>query len=416
MKLAEFFVDLLVNTDNKALQDFSKSTQDVALGLGKITAVASAAIWAVDKFVDGTIRGVVSLSNFNKQTGMFIENLQEWQVAGQLSDISLSAEQVTSSIMSMQDNLTQIRLGGGNVAPYQLLGVNVAGKNAIQVLEDLRGAIKGLDNSTAVNLIKQTGLSPNFINVLRLSREEFNKLTKENFLNPKQRETILELGTAITHLKIRMSLFKDQVVVKLAPLLFKLIDAFYNVSDAIKVMFDSVSNSSTALKVIIPIIALLISVLAPFAVKVIAVALVIEDLFTLIMGGESVIGKLAKAFVDIGNIMQNNFVETIEQAVEWWGVLVSWIDKALIKINEFADILKGGFFDRLDKLKELAQDPMGTARDIGKSIMGSVSNSFSNIFNINSDADAEAIANNVIEKQQHQLNYSYDDFNRGFVR
>jgi hypothetical protein len=42
------------------------------------------------------------LENINQQTGLSIDLLQKWQKAGQLSNLAVSADQISGSIVALQ--------------------------------------------------------------------------------------------------------------------------------------------------------------------------------------------------------------------------------------------------------------------------------------------------------------------------
>jgi len=226
MNIGELFVKLGFDADEQAVKSFEKSIGDLTASLGVIVTTTTAALVALDKFTDGTLRSVAAIRSMSMQSGISMQDLKRWGLAANMSDVTLSAESAMQSIQALQNNLTQIRLGSGNVAPFQMLGIDTTGKNAIQVLNDMRGAIKGLNNSTATNLISQTGLSPQFISLLRLGSDEYSKLNKQLLLSGEQNVKVMQVANAFNTLKINLQLLTDQAVAKMTPELNKLIDSF----------------------------------------------------------------------------------------------------------------------------------------------------------------------------------------------
>ena len=405
MNIAEFFVKLGVNADTNKLKAFSNSVQAIPSKLLTLkNAFSAAVIYGVDRFVDSTVRGTVALQNFNNQTDLSIRKLQQWQVAGELSDISLSAEQVTASIQNLQKNLTNIRLGGGNIRPFQLLGIDVQGKNAFQVLEQVREAIKGLDSATAVNLIEQLGLSSNFINVLRISRKEFEALGKGQFLSVKQRDTVLKLGTAITKLKIEFKLLKDRVVADFEPLWSALLQIITKLSSAFSRLIAFISKSEPAMKTLLAVIAVLTIAFAPLASAIIGVILLIEDFFTYMEGGDSWIGDMIESISEFAKALYDDFIKPLEDALDAYLKFTGAIEEGII--DTFKDI--GAFFGfgGDDATKKLA--PTGA----GSTSNNSTAN-FNNTYNIQSNGEGQDVADAIVNTQQSQLNYAYQDFNNG---
>jgi hypothetical protein len=227
MKIAELFIALGLQVDDKKIEQASNTFKALRTNLLQVTLAFSGAILGLERFTAKTIDSVVSINNLSNQTGLAIDKLQKWTQAGQLLDLSLSPEQIAQGIGNLQNQLSEIRLGGGNIKPFQMLGIDIQGQDAFGVLEQVRARIKGLDSGTATNLITQLGLTPNFINLLRASRKEFEALSGNIFLSRNQQRDIMALGLSFTQLKLRMSALKDQAVAKIAPDLERLIKTFF---------------------------------------------------------------------------------------------------------------------------------------------------------------------------------------------
>jgi hypothetical protein len=227
MKLADFFIALGIEMDESKLKRIDKSIKDFRNNIRDTAIAFTAAGYALDRFVGGATQGVAALKNFNQQTGLSVEKLQEWQQAAKLSNLTIEAQTVAASIQSLQRNIAEIGLGRGNASPFTILGIDVSGKDAFQVLEDVRNKIKGIDNATASVLLSDLGLDPAMLSVLRLTNEEFEKLTHNTFLSAKGREAVNSAGVAIEKLKMRFIALRDQAVARLAPQLIKLVNDFF---------------------------------------------------------------------------------------------------------------------------------------------------------------------------------------------
>ena len=399
MKLAEFFVSLVVDSDQKSLDDFNNGVSELDKGLKQLKLLATA--FALTKFTQATVDASVAMQNFRNQTGLFVGDLQKWQVAGELSDISLSAEAVAGSIASLQSNLTQIRLGGGNVSPFQLLGVDVAGKDAFQVLKDLKESIKGLDNSTATNLIQQTGLSPQFINVLRLTNEEFAKLTENrSFLSAEKQKLVVEMGTAFADLKLRLVALKDQIVAGIAPALRDFINLMGGIVQRITSIIQMIPNVTGGMESLSLVSRRLMILLTPIRAVFLAIFLLIDDFVTFLQGGDSGIGRLLDMFDSIGSKIKESITEPLNEAMALFREFTGMKSGETAVISKIAGGAQGNM--ALDSL-------MGRARGV----VNSITNSFSNTFSINSTADPKTLAENISSNQQRDLNYALSEINNG---
>ena len=226
MKVGDLFIALGIQADTGQIDKLQSKVDTFAKHVRDVGLAFTAASYGLYKFVDGTLTGVVAMDNLSRQTGLSTEKLQKWQQAAQLSNLSLSAEEVGQSIGNLQKNLAAIRIGQGNIAPFQLLGIDVGG-DAFSVLEQLRSRIKGLDRPTATNLITQLGLTSDFLNVLELSNEEFAKLSQNTFLSRGQQNDIMQLGYSFKALTLNLKSLKDQAVARIAPSLKELVDGFF---------------------------------------------------------------------------------------------------------------------------------------------------------------------------------------------
>ena len=221
MKLGELFIELDVKTNPAKIKRFDTSIKGVAVRLLGMQAAFAAGAFALNKFVSGTADGVVALQNISNQTGLAIDKLEQLGQAAQLSDLSFNAEQAARQVGALQKKIIEVRKFGGQ-AGFGLTTIGLQG-DAFDVIERLREEIKGLDDATATGLIEKVGLSPQFINVLRLSNKEFQELGKNRFLSKAQRDSVIKLGTSFTRLKLNIIALKDQAVAKLSPILDKLI-------------------------------------------------------------------------------------------------------------------------------------------------------------------------------------------------
>lgn len=329
--IGELFIELGIKADTNKVNKVDQSFKSLRKNLLLTAAAFTGAIIGLDRFINSALKGVVALQNINIQTGLSIDKLQQFQQAGQLSNLALSADQIAQSIGNVQKNIAKIRIGQGDIAPFQLLGVDVAGQDAFGVINQLRESIKGLDPAIATNLISAIGLSPEFINILKLSRKEFEALSENTFLNPKQRADIDKAGTSIKALTLRFKALKDQAVAKIAPELDKLVQKFFkwlkdngdriintisgiarafakfaqaigNAFDLVTRFIGSISGLENGIKILAASFAFLSLSFSPFLAGLVAIILLLDDISVFRAGGDSVIGELVKAFDDLPDL------------------------------------------------------------------------------------------------------------------
>lgn len=325
----------LAESDFKKAESAFKSLRSNAL---LISGAATGALYGVQKFVQGTIDGAVQISNMNQQLGLSISELNKWSQAAQLSNLGISAEEAMGSIGNLQKQLTQLQTFGGDLTAFSWAGINIKGKDAFQVLEDLRENIKGMDDAKATNLIQKMGLSPNMLSVLRLSNAEFNKLSQNKFLSPNQYATIVKLGQTIQKLTLHFKALKDQAVAKIAPVLTKLINDFFGwmEKNGDKVMdtlagiakfftdfgtavgratgllanfFERTLGVQNGLKVLAVIIGALALSFAPVLLGLGLIIGFLDDIAVWKAGGDSLFGGLYDGIAKLYNILNPVFTE-----------------------------------------------------------------------------------------------------------
>ena len=301
--LDEIFVALGFKVDDKKLKDFNTNVETTVKSLKRAITVVSGAVIAVDRLTNALLKANQAYVSFNQQTGISIDAANRLMGAGMLANYSLAPEAMMNSLQALQSNLAAIRIGQGNLAPFQILGINPAGKDATQIIEDLRIALEGVDDAMAVNLIQQMGLSPEFISLLRLSSEEVKRLTaaSEQFmLTAAQRNALNELAMELRLVHMEMAYLKDKVLIAIGPHLVKLLDRFAKI---LEVLFEyraligwlGIGGVAAIMKMDKAIKVLGITINATFGkwlAALTAIYLLLEDLAIWKTGGQSLIGDL----------------------------------------------------------------------------------------------------------------------------
>lgn len=175
--LGEFFVTLGVDSSSGVVtvKDLISAFGELeASTLGEIGALSTFGV-ALAELADHGMTVAESFRSFTNQTGLSLHELEKWQIAS--NQVGVDAATVASSIKTLQKNLADISIGRGNISPYQLLGITPTG-DAFKVLDQLRDRIKRVNPAMATNLVQQMGLDPQMLNILKLSNDEFEKLSK----------------------------------------------------------------------------------------------------------------------------------------------------------------------------------------------------------------------------------------------
>jgi len=291
----ELFVALGFKIDDKEVKTFDNNLKSTLKSATRFAAAVTAAVVVVDHMATSLLKNNQAFISFNQQTGLAIGNMQRIAKAGMLANMNITPETVMQSMQAVQSNLAQIRLGQGNIEPYQLLGISPVGKDANQVFDDLRSAIKGLDDMTATNIISRMGFNPEMITVLRMTNAELEDMNGL-MLSPEQRQAMEQYGMALRKVNMELGLLKDQALLAIMPALIDFLKGFkaiaqvtYDMMDGFTKLLDLIPQLKGAL------MALALGILAyfnPVIAAVTALYLLIEDLAVWKAGGKSAIGTL----------------------------------------------------------------------------------------------------------------------------
>lgn len=221
MNVGELFIKLGFDVDSQKIKDFQADINASFSGMLKLTAAATGALYALDKFVEGSIRNAAEMKQFSVVTGESIDQLQRWQTAATIANTAISVDQVTASISNLNKSLSDIDNGNGPSGPLAQLIGDVHGKNAFQVLEELRQNYQenverwGLRKTNS--LISDLGIDPGMISAIKLSQDEFNSLAEHKYLSQESLDRLNNLGKAMRSASIDFGLFKDQIAADISP-------------------------------------------------------------------------------------------------------------------------------------------------------------------------------------------------------
>ena len=277
--IGEFFVTLgvtgnAVTTVKDLVSKFGDLEAITAAELGGLSAMA-AKFYAISEAAYDT---AAAFKLFETRTGLSSQELQRWQIVAE--QMNVSGQAVAQSVEALQHRITDIRLGYGNIKPFQLLGLDPTGMNPFQLLDALRQRLQHFSPAMATNILGQLGLSPDMLAVLRLSDAEFQKIVgSEIGMTKKQEEAFLEA---------KRGFVEFEQTVRFGG--YNLVYIFTRLGEVL-------------LGLPIPLKALGLALAAyffPVTAAVVGLLLLLDDLATYMQGGKSIIGLLAKEFGGAG--------------------------------------------------------------------------------------------------------------------
>lgn len=260
--LGELFIELGTIGDIKELEKFVKKVREGAEAIEKqmkaqdkqtnslkktvkgFTAVVgaiTAAAYALNRLTNDLVRNNQAILNLTRQSDIALSSFQKWDGIGKMFGIENAAGQLEN----LNEKLFELRLTGEGARGFQLAGINPIGQDAQGVLEQLRNRIQGMDNTTASYLLKQMGLDPRMITLLRMSRQEFEELgatIRKYQLTDKQRQQIEKMNIQLQIASQKLQYLKDRAILKLIPILVRLMESVAKVAE----MFAKFANWLTS--------------------------------------------------------------------------------------------------------------------------------------------------------------------------
>lgn len=244
--VGEIFIQLGVEGDARKIEEFAKKTKDLSKQIGvtlkqqtkandnfskmirnlrRVAVATSVAILAIEKLTQNLIKDNQAWLNFQNQTDLTISKLQGYAGVASLFDKTLGIHGAAGSIQQLNDKLFELQLTGEGARGFQIAGINPVGQDAFQVIEQVRERIKGLNNTQASYLLKQIGLDPKLLPMLRLERSEFEKLRETEqrlILSDDERAEILKYQIQLGIAHQQMQLGMQRLALALMPLWTKL--------------------------------------------------------------------------------------------------------------------------------------------------------------------------------------------------
>lgn len=294
MKIGEFFAELGVEggTEMKStLTDLISSFGAMEIAtVGEIGALVELGL-KFFKVSQDAFAAAVAFQMFSNQTGLSWQELQKWQIVAQQANVS--AESVSSSVMGLQRAMAQIRLGGGNIAPFQILGVGI-NQDAFAVLRQLREIYQsGRVDKTMMSQIflPQLGMSSDMTNVLSLNNKQFSDFEKTiRGIGTTQETSFLKGKLALTQLGLVLKQVGIGITDFFGPVFVRGVQVVQLLSDVFVQLLGTANEFPKTMIAVGVAIAAAMGFLSPMVALVAALLLILDDLATWARGGKSLFG------------------------------------------------------------------------------------------------------------------------------
>lgn len=192
MKIAELFVALGFQVQgSQQLKQTSVDLQKahgVAVGLLATVAALNAAFYAM--IASGTKAAVV-MGKFAVTTGLSSVELQRWQK--EAATFNVNGDEIRDTLEGINKAQADIKLGQGNVAPFQFFGLSV-NQSAFDVLKKFAEVSRNMDAGIARTMASQLGISDNVFQFLRQSNLDLERFNKNLFVTEAEQAKLVRLN------------------------------------------------------------------------------------------------------------------------------------------------------------------------------------------------------------------------------
>lgn len=309
----------------------------IGLAVGAIVGIGIATVkayQAIDRLTESLVNNNQQWVNLANQTDLAFDRLQSYAGVAGLWDKSLGAGGAASSIAQLNERLFELQLTGQGARGFQIAGINPTSQDALGVLEQVRNRISGLKNTQATYLLKQIGLDPKLLPMLRMTADEFERLRQieeRYILTEEQRRDIQRMNIQLELARQKWQYLKDRAILAIMPHFVRLtknlaflVDIFIKGAKWIGDWNKKLNDMNTGLGKMYTIIKKIFQVFNPFSFLNPFKWLyeLFDDLEHYVNGGGSVIGVI---MYQLERLKQGLSMD--DMLPEWLKMLVSVTDK-----------------------------------------------------------------------------------------
>lgn len=230
--------DRAAREQRKRLKDTLNSFRSFAVGLrNTFLGLAGVGVGMVGAGMKQSLDRSIATRDFMLQTGVNLKQLQN--IVGGFANIgsAMSQQQIMGDILGVSQNLQEIALGQGNLAPYKLLSLAARRNDVMGVIREAGRAIQGVDNPMALNLLKKIGLSSDWLSYFRLQGKEGGS---QAFVGIEGQTAIEDAKISLRQLSVAFRNFADNLTVKFSVDIQKAADGLIKTLDTLSKRSDEI--------------------------------------------------------------------------------------------------------------------------------------------------------------------------------
>lgn len=264
---------------NKTNDSFQKKLKDIGKNIVPVIAALTAAGYALNRLTNDLVQSNQAMLNLTRTSDISLSTFQKWGSIGKMLGVNNAAQQLEG----LNQRLVELRLTGQGARGFQLAGINPTG-DANSVMEQLRARVSGMSDTSASYLLREMGLDPQMLHLLRLSREEFEELgktIKKYQLTEQQRAEIQRMNIQLEIARQQLQYLKDRAILAIMPYWVKFVQWIEKTAEAAAKITKWILKSKNIFAIITRI---LLGTIAGITVLVTLLSLIPKLLTTIVMG------------------------------------------------------------------------------------------------------------------------------------
>lgn len=249
------------------------------------------------KFSSEVVKATVSLDNLEKRTGINPDFVKQWEIVASQSNVAIGS--IAEAIDTISKAKGDLLAGEGNITAWSLLGVDPT-QNPEKVFNDIIEQIGKIEDlSLRTKRLSDLGLDPQLVNLIGKTNKNIDGLNKSLLTTTKERGNLLKLSNSIKSLVIVFGALKEKFVANAEPvrIFFDLIKRVLEITFKIT---DAIFGFGNAIKILTGLFLVFTARMFPIVSLITGILLVIEDVWTYLEGGESVLGRVIEWFNSLG--------------------------------------------------------------------------------------------------------------------
>lgn len=295
MNIGELFVKIGIKGGKESIATMNQ------LKTTTITTKAAiiGAVVAFAKMSQEARKLAMNLDVFEKTTGLSGDSIQKLSFRAAAAGVNL--ESLDGTLQSIQQRVTDISLGQGDIYPFQMWGIGLS-KDPVKVLDQIAEKIKVLQQKSpamAAKMASDFGLSNAM--VYALLNEQTEELNKQFILKGKDKEALVALNREwykllwyVKQIAIRTQGFLAHVALPIVKATVSIVKTVGRIVIGVGELIQQAKWLQKALLIIGIAVAAVFAWLFPITAAIIGIALLIDDIYGYFTGKDSITGRMVE--------------------------------------------------------------------------------------------------------------------------